>query len=420
MKEIITHSPIQVRPDSVLTHERLISLLSAESVNRLLEVITERSRTRLDVWNTFIKHPTFDSLSSSNRDNLVTELIDTRYTILSQNYHIERDNRLIMRDDQESYINVLKNIISRLVQDETLVIRPNDFHICKKCSFIIAPIEANISACPDCQSLELGVSRKNGMFLNIDSGSMTEFETRGFDVLSKEGRNRVKSTMLTMPLVISAIKHRTHGVKLTEFGVSPEFSLDPKISIALSGAVAREAGIGEVGISIQGIDSLKNNVPFTLLLDPESKTKFLNIGMVPPFSTPELEQYGSLFFFPYLAMVIAGKSKKMNGDEIKALSRQFERTRIKLTSCLRALKLTTERYSQGDILSAQTEINRLNDAIQGDLKDGEFRHAMEAMQNFIFDWISRVYITQCKSTKSKPDPELLHHIKNILSPSFVK
>lgn len=420
MKEIITHSPMQVRPGAILTHERLISLLSAESANRLLEAISERDRTRLDVWNTFLKHPTFDSLSVPDRDNLVMELIDTRYTILAEHYHIERENRFIMRDDQENYIHVLKNIISRLVQDKTLIVEPRDFHVCKQCSFIIAPKEAKISACPDCQSNELGTSRMNGMFLNVDTGRMTEFENRDFDVLSSEGSNRVKSAMLTMPLVVSAVKDRVHGVKLTEFGVSQEFSLDPKIAIALSGAVAREAGIGEITISIQGIDSLKNNVPFTLLLDPDTKTKFLNIGMVPPFSTPELEQYGSLFFFPYLAMVIAGKSKKMNGDEIKALSRQFERTRIKLTSCLQALKLTTERYSQGDILSAQTEISRLNDAIQGDLKDGEFRYAMEAMQNFIFDWISRVYITQCKSNESKPDPELLHHIKNILSPSFVK
>lgn len=420
MEEIITHSPMQTRPDANLTHERLMSILSAESANRLLEILTERDRVRLDVWNTFLKHPKFDNLSEGDRDLFVTELLDTRYAILSKYYHIERDDRLVIRDDKENYIEVLKGIIARLIEDKTLVVQPANFHICKECSFIIAPKDAQITACPDCQSTDLGTTKMKGMFLNVDSGKMSEFETRGYDVLSKEGRNRVKSTMLTMPLVVSTAKHRLHGVDLTEFGVSPEFKLDPKIAIALSGAVAREAGIGEIAISIQGIDSLKNNVPFTLLLDPETKTKFLNIGMVPTISTPELEKYGSLFFFPYLAMVIAGKTKKISGDEIQILFKQFEKTRAKLTSCLQALKISTEKYAGGEVLSAKEEIIRLNDALQSDLKDGEFRHAIEAMQNFIFDWISRVYINQCKLANSEPDPELLFHIQSILSPTFGK
>jgi hypothetical protein len=420
MKEIIAHSPMQVRPTENLTHERLTSLLAAESANRLLEAVSEHDRQRLDVWNTFIKHPKFDNLSSLDRDFLVTELIDTRYAILSKHYNIERNDRLIIRDAKENYIGTLKNIISRLIEDKSLIVKKCDFHVCNNCSYIIAPKEANISACPDCQSMEIGTATMDGMFLNIDSGKMAEFEARNFDVLSAEGSNRVKSAMLTMPLVTSAVKHREHGVKLTEFGVSPEFSLDPKISIALAGAVARESGIGEISLSIQGIDSLKNNVPFTLLLDPETKTKFLNIGMVPPFSTPEIEKYGSLFFFPYLAMVIAGKSKKITGEEMKFLLKQFERTEIKLSSCLKALSIMTEKYAQGNIISAQNEMSRLNDAIKLDLKDGKFRNAIQAMQSFIFDWISRVYITQCNSVGARPDPALFDYIKNVLSPTFGK
>jgi len=411
---------MQLRPDANLTHERLLSVLSAESANRLLEALTERDRVRLDVWNTFLKHPRFDSLSEGDRDLFVTELLDTRYSILSEHYHIERDDRLIIRDDKENYIGVLKGIISRLIEDNTLTVKQADFHICKECSYVIAPKDARITTCPDCQSENLGTEKMNGMFLNVDSGKMSEFETRDYDVLSKEGRNRVKSAMLTMPLVVSTAKHRVHGIELTEFGVSPEFKLDPKIAIALSGAVAREAGIGEVAISIQGIDSLKNNVPFTLLLDPETKTKFLNIGMVPSISTSELEKYGSLFFFPYLAMVIAGKTKKISGEEIQSLYRQFEKTRTKLSSCIQALKNSTEKYARGDILSAKEELGRLNDALQSDLKDGEFSHAISAMQNFIFDWVSRVYINQCKSVNSEPDPELLRHIQKILIPIFGK
>lgn len=419
-REIVTHSPIQTRPDATLTHERLMSILSAESANNLLEALTKRDRTRLDIWNTFLKHPKFDNLTKNERDLFVEELIDARYSILSKNYQIERNNRLVIRDDKEEYIKTLKEIISRLVQDGTLSVQPANFHVCKECSFVIAPKEASITICPNCQSLSIGTARMNGMFLNIDNGKMTEFETRGYDVLSKEGRNRVKSSMLTMPLTISTAKHRTHGVGLTEFGVSPELKLDPKIAIALSGAVAREAGIGEVAISIQGIDSLKNNVPFTLLLDPETRTKFLNIGMVPSFSTPELEKYGSLFFFPYLAMVIAGKSKKMTGEEIQSLHRQFSKTKTKLSSCIQALKISTEKYASGDVLSTKDELNRLNEAIQTDLKDGKFRDAIEAMQNFIFDWISRVYINQCRESSSTPDPELLKYIHEILNPIFIE
>ena len=420
MKEIITHSPIQVRPTTNITHERLLSMLSAESANRLLESLGDQDRTRLDVWNTYLKHPEYDTLRPEDRDKLIGENIDARYSVLSENYQIRREDRLIIRDDQESYIGVLKKIILRLVEDRTMIVKPEDFHVCKKCSFIIAPKGAKITACPDCQATDLGTATMNGMFLNVDTGRMSEFETRDFDVLSAEGRNRVKSAMLTMPLVVSAVKHRGYGVSLEEFGVSPEFKLDPKISIALSGAVTRESGIGEVGISIQGIDSLKNQVPFTLLLDPDTKTKFLNIGMVPTFSTPELEKYGSLFYFPYLALVIAGKSKKISGDEIQSLLKQFDHTRSKLSSCIQFLKKTTEMYAEGNVIPAKDEINKLADALREDLKDGKFKHAVEAMHGFIFDWISRVYINQCKTANSKLDPELLQHIEKILLPIFQK
>ncbi len=420
MKEIITHSPIQVRPMENITHERLLSLLSAESANNLLEALTEQDRTRLDVWNTYLKNETFDDLSEEGRDKLITELIDTRYSILADNYDIKIDKRLVLRDDKENYIHTLKEIISRLFDEKVLIVKPENFHICKNCSFIIAPKDAKITACPDCSSTDLSTVEKNGMFLNVDTGKMSEFETRGFDVLSAEGRNRVKSAMLMMPLVVSVAKHREHGVSLEEFGVSPEFKLDPKISIALSGAVAREAGIGEVGISIQGIDSLKNNVPFTLLLDPDTQTKFLNIGMVPTFSTPELEKYSSLFYFPFLALVIAGKSKKMSSDEIQLQLKQFEKTRTKLSSCVEALRKTTETYAAGNISLTKDEMNRLSDTLKDDLKDGKFKHAVEAMHSFIFDWLSRVYINQCKDSGSRADPELLQYIEKILSPIFKK
>lgn len=73
MEGIITHSPTQVRPGQNITHERLLSMLSAESANQLPESLGDQDRIRLDVWNTYLKHPAYGTLSPESRDKLVGE-----------------------------------------------------------------------------------------------------------------------------------------------------------------------------------------------------------------------------------------------------------------------------------------------------------------------------------------------------------
>jgi len=414
MEKITTHSPLQLRSEGISKHERLLSLLTSESINQLSESLDGEKRIRLDVWNTFTKHGEENYSNSEERAPEITKLIDARYEILRDNYKLEVSDREVVRDDDEDYMSIVKETLADLITDKIISVRDADFHVCESCGYIIAPTEAAISICAECSHESLGVIRKSAMFLNYEPDLLKMFENKNFNVLSQEGQSRVRSSMINMPLSNQISKHRRFGIGLEEFGVSDDFVLDPKIGIALSGKVMRESGLGEITLSVQGIDSLKNNVPYTLLLDKESKTKFLNIGLVPTFSTPELERYGSLFYFPFLSLVAAGKNGRMGAGEIDQLYREFSKTQNKFESCVYALQDLSVSFAHTDELSLDLKISEFTQELSMMLEDSKLRDVVRAMRSFLYDWLSREYINECKDKGRKPDSSALSLIENVL------
>lgn len=79
MEKITTHSPLQTRKESSQKHERMLSLLTAESINTLSESLTGEKRTRVDVWNTFHKSQDKEYENDTERERDITKLIDARY-----------------------------------------------------------------------------------------------------------------------------------------------------------------------------------------------------------------------------------------------------------------------------------------------------------------------------------------------------
>lgn len=418
MKEIITHAPLQTRSEDLDKHERLLSLLTAESANRFIDVLDDSKQIRLDIWNTYNKRQDEEYGDDVERNTEIKKIIDSRYKILEANYNILKIDRNVLRDDKEDYINIVKESIKSLISDKTFYVAKERFHNCDNCGYIIAPISASITACPECSGKTLGQTEKTGMFLNYNPDIVKLFESKDFDVISKEGRARVKSAMLNMPVSIQVSKHRDFGVKLDEFGVSEEFVLDPKVSIALSGKVVREMGLGEITLMVQGIKSLKNNVPFTLLLDKETKTKFLNIGLVPSYSTGELEKYGSLFYFPFLALTAAAKNGELNKREVDAYYKSFLKTKKKFDSCCTGLRNLSVSLVGKNELTALQMVNDFEEKLLTLLRDGKLKQVVEAMRSFLFNEISRVYINECKSKSLSPDPIILTLLEDVMSTMY--
>lgn len=418
MEKIITHSPLQLRQENLDKHERMLSLLTAESINILDESLNNKKRTRLDVWNTFTKEGDSQFTSDTERNKNITELIDARYDILKANYKIDVADREVVRDDSVEYIAIVKETLAQLLSEKIISVKDADFHICENCGYIIAPSEANIGQCPNCSSDSLGIVKKSGLFLNNDPTDLSVFEHIDFNVLTGEAKARVRSAMLNMPLSCQISKHRNFGVNLSEFGVSDEFVLDPKVGIALSGKVIREAGLGEITLSVQGIDSLKNNVPFTLLLDKKTKTKFLNIGLVPSFSTPELERYGSLFYFPFLSLVVAAKGGKMSAGEIEQLYKEFSATKKKFDSCVYALQSLSVSFAYSDTLNSDKKVGEFITELRVMLQDNKLRDVVHAMRSFLYDWLSKEYVRECKEQSRRPDVNVLAIIEQVLNTVF--
>ena len=53
INKIITQAPIQVREDTLHKHERFLSLLTAEAINHINELLTGKDRKRIDIWNVY-------------------------------------------------------------------------------------------------------------------------------------------------------------------------------------------------------------------------------------------------------------------------------------------------------------------------------------------------------------------------------
>jgi len=414
--KIITQAPIQVREDTLHKHERFLSLLTAEAINHINELLTGKDRKRIDIWNVYNSKQNRGYKSETERQKDITKLIDARYELLTREYHIESANRIILRDDAIDYQNIIKNTIRDLMNQGIFNVKKAVFHICKKCGYIVAPIEASITLCPMCNHNELGNIEKTGMFMNFDKNIITDFSMKNFNVLSKEGNNRVKTTMLTMPTTIQLSKNREFGLKLNEFGVDDDFVLDPKISVALAGKVIREMGLGEIDLMIQGFDTVKNNVPFSLLLDSISDTKFLTIGTVPSFSTSEIERYGSTFYFPFLSLLVASKNGKITEHELQQLQNEFIKTQKKLENCIIILNNLSMRYEEEiNIPEFDNEIKLFLTEFNQMITDYRFKQALESLRSFIYDTLSRQYIKKCKLQKKKPNMSFFAYIQSILN-----
>lgn len=74
------------------------------------------------------------------------------------------------------------------------------------------------------------------------------------------------------------------------FGIESKFKLDPKVVLALQGAIYREIfGIGDCTL-VQGADSVQNTFPLAVILDDHFDTKYLPVGYLPKVDLNEVNE----------------------------------------------------------------------------------------------------------------------------------
>lgn len=405
--EIIAQAPIQSRPDTLSKNERLFPLLIAEALNRIREYHDGKSRIRLDAWNTVGSK--IDTLYASQPRNVSRyeyngRQIEQRYQKLHDLYGIDQTNRTILRDDDPKYEEVVLEIIRENLSNNRLQVSKETFIECSKCDKMIAPIEAIITRCPNCKGNELRQSVRTGMFINFTN----DLRHGALQVSIGENiaRSRFKSDVLNLPNRILISKQRDYGMSLTEFGVDDGLVLDPKIPLALFEVVSKKSGLGTIEYIVQGIDSLGNTIPFSCVLSGKPETKYITTGMIPKYSDDDINRKSQGFYYPFLPLYMISRAGDLDSKSLEAVYREFDRTKRKYFSCTEYLK---NNANDNEVLHPDKEF----DSIIISLLDINSRSAILQMREYVFDYLSRLYVERCKREKLKPDSDFLIDLNNL-------
>jgi isoleucyl-tRNA synthetase len=96
------------------------------------------------------------------------------------------------------------------------------------------------------------------------------------------------------------------------------------------------------------------------------------------------------------------------------LYREFSKTQNKFESCVYALQDLSVSFAHTDELSLDLKISEFTQELSMMLEDSKLRDVVRAMRSFLYDWLSREYINECKDKGRKPDSSALSLIENVL------
>lgn len=405
--EITTQVPIQTRPDTLNKLERMFPLLVAESRNRCVEYYTGRPQKRVDIWNTvgrkidLANHGVADERYIYN-----SHQIDERYRVLMSIYGITAANRVVLRDDDTDYQQIVHDEISALINDDVVKVEAEDFTRCIDCGQVIAPTEVHVTNCVTCGGRSFDMTRKSGLFLFISKEDRDRIK-KSIIISPASESQRFRSMVDNMPARIQLSKDRDYGLSLGDFGVDSEFVFDPKIALAMAGSVLRNTGVGDLEVFIHGPLAVSNIIPYFLLLDKTSRTRFISIGLVPSFNGKEVEDSLTGFYFPYLSLLmmtginLSAQQKEAFRNEHFKTVRRFQRSREQ------AIKLSTQFSGNTNI--APLETGFLNEALQLILQL-KSREAILTVRNFVYSELSEKYFDNCRKNGLLPDMEAIERV----------
>lgn len=407
MKEIITQAPIQVRSDTLDKQERMFPLLVAEAINRINEHVTDQPQARVDVWNAVSKKndDTFNASIGISRYDFNSQLIDLRYQLLLENYGIHQDGRTILRDDGEDYGEVAKTNIKQLLQSGEIQIQPEQFLQCEACDQIIAPSSVRVERC-SCGETEFQTIIRTGIFMDVTDDTK-EILKEAADICPTEEAVRLRSIIDNMPSRIQLSKHRNYGIDLTEFDVSPEFVLDPKIALAMFGVVMRELEIGTPIISIQGVLATRSFIPFFLLFDEFRNTKFFSIPKVPAYSSHNVRDVLPGFYFPFLSLNILSQKSLVEQQREAFLNEHYKTVKRFERAKARAIELVSQSTSSQYVARISPEF--IGEFVNLVLST-KLREAILLLRHTIYDEFSDKYFDYCRLHNLVPDMEIMNEV----------
>jgi hypothetical protein len=411
MEKLTSHAPIQVREDTTEKHERIFPLLISESIDRTRESLSGLILPRFDMWNTYgLKTETqFENSSDNERERYIGRLIMDRYSILTDFYGINSERRTVVRDDDSEIENITLIEVRRMIDQGTMVLLDSKFTKCEQCNRIIAPSYAKIIVCNNCTSQDMSVVARRGLFITIPD-QIKPWIVKGSRSSGRGAVSMIRSAVNNLPTMIQASKQRRFGVSLTEFGLEPDFVLDPIISLALIRKIALEMGVGDIDQVILGRDAIKRFVPYMIIMGDGGGVKYTVNGLIPPYSSKDDFEQERGFHFPYLSNYMSGFTGDVDQTKLCTLRGQYSRVERKYNSVISICdKLTYEYlYPEDD-----RKIEGVFEGVYKALNDGDVRLATVQFRDVLFNYISKVYINECKRRFTSPNLRLINELKDL-------
>lgn len=406
MEKIVSQSAIQTREDSTYKLERLFPVLVAEAISRIHEARDQKAMPRIDFWNTYglkTEVQFAHSIQFPNREAYINGLIKARVDILKEKFGISGESRLSLRDDNQGVEEFVLQVLQDLFARGIVKIEEMDVICCEKCSLVIAPVGVKPEKCKKCNLSEFSPGREKLLVINVTDTQKNKLvqrgRTSGFQKVADDYTNNCPER-----IIIS--KQREFGLSLESFGIDSKFKLDPKVVLALQGAIYREMfGIEDCTL-VQGTDSIKNTFPLAVILDDHFDTKYLPVGYLPKVDINEVNEQDPGFVMPFLAISAGGRMSSISLNQFNALRRQFQKTRIKIQNCLKLCDILNE-HSERDTGYSGEELD-----IALALQDLPYRTS-EAVRRIVYDVLSGQYLTRCKQSHLKVDDLAVAQLKQI-------
>ena len=417
MQEFIVNAPIQTRQNSLHKHERLLSFLSAEALNKIAEFQTGSQLPRVDLWNT-VGTKSEKDWAEANAIQPISyvdyhhQQIQSRYDIL-ENYGIDRSARKVLTDGGEQYCEIVRDNIRKRVDNGDFVVKKEKFTHCEPCDYIVAPVGAGIDKCPVCHEENLDQVETEGLFTSIDDKKRREI-IDNTDIHPEMVRKSLRRTVLTMSDSIQLSKQRQVGIRLSEFGIDEKFVLDPKISLAMMGRVVKEMGLGQIKAFVQGVDSVGNLAPYVYIADPEGQYSYVNIGLVPTFNKDILNDKNKPFYSTYLPLIMMSHPNGIDVQQRLNIFKEFNRT------CGQYRYVTS---SVNELLTNETvEVDRglqfSNQEIFGLFNQYKIQEGLTQIRQFIYEGLSRDYLNCCRNNGTVPQTKALKQLKDVFSLTY--
>lgn len=413
MEKIITQAPIQTREDTTHKHERLFPLLVAETLNRVDEHQSGTQNPRVDVWNTqgLTQEKQFEAYPVDhfvNRDQFIEGLISTRYALLDEHYGIEVNERRVIRDDDDDFVNIVNQRVEELIEEGTFQIHEEKFSYCTNCEQVIAPLVAQVSHCPCCNNSNLGWKSKKGLFIVL-TPSVKSWILVNSNIKPLGASHSFISTIHNMPPMIQVSKQRTHGISLTEYGIDEDFVLDPKIALAMMETVLKEKVTGRLSKIIIGRNAVKNFVPYAILLNRNHEAEYIATGLIPPYNDSSFQQLPPSFYSSYLALIMIGRPIDLAERQLRAFGKEYLKLQRKYKACLQICKKLNDLGYEINPLQDDGEIEEITNM----MKENKMREAILKLRDFIYKNISKDYIEECKEKSLRPDPEVIDQLNTL-------